>query len=126
MFIRRLRVNEDGIKDSWEEEGDPSLISRVVNVPLSKFIALIEAVPGLARLKNDDFYKVIDMYLKIDLASHIIRVVMTLKVQSDGASPASDVLLAFPPAKAKHLALIHAAEVAGNIYFYEIGVFRVN
>ncbi|KAI3793451.1 hypothetical protein L1987_36070 [Smallanthus sonchifolius] len=51
---------------------------------------------------------------RIDLASHIIRVVLTLKVQNDEASPASNVLLAFPPAQAKHLALIQAAEVAGK------------
>ncbi|KAK9061264.1 hypothetical protein SSX86_018444 [Deinandra increscens subsp. villosa] len=51
---------------------------------------------------------------RIDLVSHIIRVVLTLKVQNDGASPASNVLLAFPPAQVKHLALIQAAELAGK------------
>ncbi|KAI3812453.1 hypothetical protein L1987_17162 [Smallanthus sonchifolius] len=39
-------------------------IARDVNVPLSKFIALTEAVPGLARLNHDDLYKAIDIYLK--------------------------------------------------------------
>lgn len=51
---------------------------------------------------------------RIDLASHIIRVVLTLKVQNDGASPASNVLLAFPPPQVKHLALIQAAEITGK------------
>nr|XP_043631605.1 dolichyl-diphosphooligosaccharide--protein glycosyltransferase subunit 1B [Erigeron canadensis] len=51
---------------------------------------------------------------RIDLASHIIRVVLTLKVQNDGASAASNVLLAFPPAQVKHLALIQAAEHTGK------------
>ncbi|XP_071706872.1 dolichyl-diphosphooligosaccharide--protein glycosyltransferase subunit 1B [Rutidosis leptorrhynchoides] len=51
---------------------------------------------------------------RIDLASHIIRVVLTLKVQNDGASPASDVFLAFPPQQVKHLALIQAAEISGK------------
>ncbi|KAL9992499.1 putative dolichyl-diphosphooligosaccharide--protein glycotransferase [Helianthus debilis subsp. tardiflorus] len=58
--------------------------------------------------------KILTAERRIDLTSHIIRVVLTLKVQNDGASPASDVLLAFPPAHAKDLALIHAAEVAGK------------
>ncbi|PWA67104.1 ribophorin I [Artemisia annua] len=51
---------------------------------------------------------------RIDLASHIIRVALVLKVQNDGASPASNVLLTFPPTQAKHLALLQAAEVTGK------------
>nr|GEX24875.1 dolichyl-diphosphooligosaccharide--protein glycosyltransferase subunit 1B [Tanacetum cinerariifolium] len=51
---------------------------------------------------------------EIDLASHIIRVALVLKVQNDGASPASDVLLAFPPSQAKHLALLQADEFTGK------------
>ncbi|KAL4576470.1 hypothetical protein LXL04_012564 [Taraxacum kok-saghyz] len=51
---------------------------------------------------------------RIDLASHIIRVVLNLKVQNDGASSASNVLLAFPPPQVKHLALIQAAELTGK------------
>ncbi|KAL8201328.1 hypothetical protein R6Q57_012667 [Mikania cordata] len=42
-------------------------IARDVNVPLSKFIALTEAVPELARLNHDDLYKAIDIYLKSHL-----------------------------------------------------------
>ncbi|KAK9158404.1 hypothetical protein Scep_004978 [Stephania cephalantha] len=33
----------------------------------------------------------------IDLSSHIVRVFLTLKVENTGTSPASEVLLAFPP-----------------------------
>lgn len=51
---------------------------------------------------------------RIDLASHIIRVVLNLKVQNDGESPASNVLLAFPPSQVKHLSLIQAAELTGK------------
>ncbi|KAK9052722.1 hypothetical protein SSX86_029352 [Deinandra increscens subsp. villosa] len=39
-------------------------IASDVNVPLSKFIALTEAVPELARLNHDDLYTAIDIYLK--------------------------------------------------------------
>ncbi|XP_052206202.1 BTB/POZ domain-containing protein At1g67900-like [Diospyros lotus] len=39
-------------------------IARDVNLPLSKFIALAEAIPDFARLDHDDLYKAIDIYLK--------------------------------------------------------------
>ncbi|KAI3452670.1 hypothetical protein Pfo_009334 [Paulownia fortunei] len=34
------------------------------NLPLSKFIAIAEAIPEFARLDHDDLYKAIDIYLK--------------------------------------------------------------
>ncbi|XP_022878258.1 BTB/POZ domain-containing protein At1g67900-like [Olea europaea var. sylvestris] len=39
-------------------------IARDKNLPLSKFIAVAEAVPEFARLDHDDLYKAIDIYLK--------------------------------------------------------------
>ncbi|XAR65124.1 hypothetical protein NMG60_11009103 [Bertholletia excelsa] len=39
-------------------------IARDVNLPLSKFIALAEAVPEFSRLDHDDLYRAIDIYLK--------------------------------------------------------------
>ncbi|KAA8533212.1 hypothetical protein F0562_033255 [Nyssa sinensis] len=39
-------------------------IARDVNLPLSKFIALAEAVPDFGRLDHDDLYRAIDIYLK--------------------------------------------------------------
>uniref|UniRef100_A0A5B6ZKV4 NPH3 domain-containing protein n=1 Tax=Davidia involucrata TaxID=16924 RepID=A0A5B6ZKV4_DAVIN len=39
-------------------------IARDVNLPLSKFIALAEALPDFARLDHDDLYRAIDIYLK--------------------------------------------------------------
>ncbi|CBI16786.3 unnamed protein product, partial [Vitis vinifera] len=39
-------------------------IARDVNLPLSKMIALAEAVPDFARLDHDDLYRAIDIYLK--------------------------------------------------------------
>uniref|UniRef100_A0A6N2LHA3 NPH3 domain-containing protein n=1 Tax=Salix viminalis TaxID=40686 RepID=A0A6N2LHA3_SALVM len=39
-------------------------ISRDVNLPLSKFIALAEAIPYFSRLDHDDLYRAIDIYLK--------------------------------------------------------------
>ncbi|XP_042476424.1 dolichyl-diphosphooligosaccharide--protein glycosyltransferase subunit 1B [Macadamia integrifolia] len=51
---------------------------------------------------------------RIDLTSHIARVFLTLKVENTGASPASEVLLAFPPTQVKHLALVKAAATVGK------------
>lgn len=39
-------------------------IARDVNLPLSKFIAIAEALPQFARLDHDDLYRAIDIYLK--------------------------------------------------------------
>jgi hypothetical protein len=41
-------------------------IARDVNLPLSKFIALAEAIPHFARLDHDDLYRAIDIYLKVN------------------------------------------------------------
>ncbi|KAH8500023.1 hypothetical protein H0E87_015312 [Populus deltoides] len=39
-------------------------IARDINLPLSKFIALAEAIPDFSRLDHDDLYRAIDIYLK--------------------------------------------------------------
>ncbi|CAI9767909.1 unnamed protein product [Fraxinus pennsylvanica] len=39
-------------------------IARDVNLPLSNFLAIAEAVPDFARLTHDDLYRAIDTYLK--------------------------------------------------------------
>ncbi|KAJ0566360.1 putative NPH3 domain-containing protein [Helianthus annuus] len=57
-------LNGSMIRVSKLVDGYLQEIARDVNVPLSKFIALIEAVPRLARLKHDDLYGAIDIYLK--------------------------------------------------------------
>lgn len=41
-------------------------IARDVNLPLSKFTALAEAIPDFARLDHDDLYRAIDIYLKVN------------------------------------------------------------
>ncbi|XP_077229379.1 ribophorin I [Tasmannia lanceolata] len=51
---------------------------------------------------------------RIDLTSPIVRVFLTLKVENIGSSPASEILLAFPPDQAEHLALTKAASIEGK------------
>lgn len=41
-------------------------IARDVNLPLSKFITIAEAIPDFARLDHDDLYRAIDIYLKVN------------------------------------------------------------
>ncbi|XP_044491642.1 BTB/POZ domain-containing protein At1g67900 [Mangifera indica] len=42
-------------------------IARDMNLPLSKFITIAEAIPDFARLDHDDLYRAIDIYLKTHL-----------------------------------------------------------
>ncbi|CAN4096206.1 unnamed protein product [Withania somnifera] len=51
---------------------------------------------------------------RIDLTSHIVKVFLTLKVENNGESPASEVLLAFSPTEAGRLAVVKAAAAAGK------------
>uniref|UniRef100_A0A803L0T0 NPH3 domain-containing protein n=1 Tax=Chenopodium quinoa TaxID=63459 RepID=A0A803L0T0_CHEQI len=39
-------------------------IARDTNLPLSKMVAIAEAIPSFARIEHDDLYKAIDIYLK--------------------------------------------------------------
>ncbi|KAK9168796.1 hypothetical protein Syun_000936 [Stephania yunnanensis] len=58
--------------------------------------------------------QIVNAERRIDLSSHIVRVFLTLKVENTGTSPASEVLLAFPPTQFEHLALVKAAAAVGK------------
>ncbi|KAK6160273.1 hypothetical protein DH2020_003654 [Rehmannia glutinosa] len=49
-------------------------IAKDQNLPLSKFIAIAEAIPEFARLDHDDLYKAIDIYLKVDYEKLIEKI----------------------------------------------------
>lgn len=51
---------------------------------------------------------------RIDLTSPIVRAFLTLKVENNGASDASEVLLAFPPTEAEHIAALKASAPEGK------------
>uniref|UniRef100_A0A0D6R1Y4 Dolichyl-diphosphooligosaccharide--protein glycosyltransferase subunit 1 n=1 Tax=Araucaria cunninghamii TaxID=56994 RepID=A0A0D6R1Y4_ARACU len=51
---------------------------------------------------------------KIDLTSHIVRVVMSLKVENTGSTRASDVIVAFPPGQVDNLAYLRASAAEGR------------
>ncbi|XP_022966787.1 dolichyl-diphosphooligosaccharide--protein glycosyltransferase subunit 1B [Cucurbita maxima] len=53
--------------------------------------------------------QIVNAEKRIDLNSQIVKVFLTLKVENTGTSPASDILLAFPPTEIDHLSLIKAA-----------------
>ncbi|KAL5709940.1 Dolichyl-diphosphooligosaccharide--protein glycosyltransferase subunit 1B [Ranunculus cassubicifolius] len=56
----------------------------------------------------DDEFEILNAERRIDLSSHIVKIVLTLKVQNIGSSSASDFLLAFPPTQLENLAFIKA------------------
>ncbi|KAI4351403.1 hypothetical protein L6164_005772 [Bauhinia variegata] len=58
--------------------------------------------------------QIINAERRIDLTTHIVTVFLTLKVENLGASPASEVLLAFSPTEVEHLALVKAAATTGK------------
>ncbi|GAB2250598.1 hypothetical protein Droror1_Dr00016848 [Drosera rotundifolia] len=58
--------------------------------------------------------QIVDAERRIDLTSHIITVFLTLKVENSGTSPASEVLLAFPPNQVDKLATLKAALTVGK------------
>ncbi|CAL5322330.1 hypothetical protein CsSME_00000569 [Camellia sinensis var. sinensis] len=58
--------------------------------------------------------QIVNAERRIDLSSHIVRVYLTLKVENTGTSPASEILLAFPPTQVDHIALVKAAVPVGK------------
>lgn len=85
--------------------------------PLRFRLALVFSVFALlsllARSSSQDL-QIANAERRIDLTSHIIKVFLTLKVENTGASPASEILLAFPPTQVDHLAVVKAAATVGK------------
>ncbi|OWM70199.1 hypothetical protein CDL15_Pgr026049 [Punica granatum] len=73
-------------------------------------LALLSFLPA----SSSQDLQIVNAERRIDLSSHIIKVFLTLKVENTGTSPASEVLLAFPPTQADHLALLKAQAVIGK------------
>ncbi|GMY08770.1 dolichyl-diphosphooligosaccharide--protein glycosyltransferase subunit 1B [Fagus crenata] len=76
-------------------------------------LSLLALLSFLARSSSQDI-QIVNAERRIDLTSHIIKVFLTLKVENIGASPASDILLAFPPTQVDHLSLLKAAVTVGK------------
>ncbi|KAJ0046657.1 hypothetical protein Pint_06038 [Pistacia integerrima] len=51
---------------------------------------------------------------RIDLSTHIVKVFFTLKVENIGTNAVSEILLAFPPTQADHLAFVEALATTGK------------
>ncbi|XP_072972760.1 dolichyl-diphosphooligosaccharide--protein glycosyltransferase subunit 1B [Typha angustifolia] len=58
--------------------------------------------------------RVVTAEKRIDLTSSIVRVFLTLKVENTGTSQAPEILLAFPPTEAEHLAILKASTAEGK------------
>lgn len=70
-------------------------------------------LPTSYSLSSQDL-QIVNAERRIDLTSHITRVILTLKVENTGTSPASEILLSFPPSEVDHIALLQAAVVVGK------------
>ncbi|KAM7493260.1 hypothetical protein LguiB_027869 [Lonicera macranthoides] len=77
-------------------------------------IPLLLLVSRSSALSSSSELQIVNAERRIDLTSHIVRVYLTLKVENTGESPASEVLLAFPPAQVNHLAMLKAAATVGK------------
>ncbi|XP_008805205.1 dolichyl-diphosphooligosaccharide--protein glycosyltransferase subunit 1B [Phoenix dactylifera] len=77
------------------------------------FLLLVSSSLGSSSSSSPDI-RVLSAERRIDLTSSIVRVFLTLKVENVGASQASDVLLAFPPTDAEHLAILKASTAEGK------------
>ncbi|XP_021826928.1 dolichyl-diphosphooligosaccharide--protein glycosyltransferase subunit 1B [Prunus avium] len=68
----------------------------------------------LAYSSSPQDLQILNAERRIDLSSHIVKVFLTLKVENTGASPVSEVLLAFPPTQVDHIASLKAALTVGK------------
>ncbi|PQQ08722.1 dolichyl-diphosphooligosaccharide--protein glycosyltransferase subunit 1B [Prunus yedoensis var. nudiflora] len=68
----------------------------------------------LAYSSSPQDLQILNTERRIDLSSHIVKVFLTLKVENTGASPVSEVLLAFPPTQVDHIASLKAALTVGK------------
>ncbi|ONK63937.1 uncharacterized protein A4U43_C07F20450 [Asparagus officinalis] len=92
-------------------EGFGFQISRKTLI-LSLIVVLSLSSPGSSSSSQE--VRILSAERRIDLTSSIIRVFLTLKVENTGASDVSDILLAFPPKEAKHLAILKASIPEGK------------
>ncbi|KAK6933384.1 Ribophorin I, partial [Dillenia turbinata] len=77
-------------------------------------ILFLLSILSLISLSFAHDLQIVNSERRIDLTSHIVKVFLTFKVENTGTSPASEFLLAFPPAQADHLALVKAAVAVGK------------
>ncbi|KAM7264336.1 hypothetical protein ACFE04_002019 [Oxalis oulophora] len=79
---------------------------------LSVFVFLY-LLAGSSSASTSDL-QIVNAERRIDLTSHIVKVFLTLKVENTGKTSVSEILLAFPPTEADHLALVKASVVSGK------------
>uniref|UniRef100_A0A0D9WEV0 Dolichyl-diphosphooligosaccharide--protein glycosyltransferase subunit 1 n=1 Tax=Leersia perrieri TaxID=77586 RepID=A0A0D9WEV0_9ORYZ len=87
----------------------PPLLRRVAAAILLLLVSLASAPAARADLVITRADR------KVDLTSHIVRVLTSLKVENSGPEPVSQFLLAFPNVQAKNLAAIRAFGTEGKV-----------
>ncbi|XP_059458594.1 dolichyl-diphosphooligosaccharide--protein glycosyltransferase subunit 1B [Corylus avellana] len=84
-----------------------------LRVRAALLLSVLALLSLLARSSSQEI-QIVNAERRIDLTSHIVKVFLTLKVENIGASPASEILLAFPPTQVDHLALVKAQATVGK------------
>ncbi|KAL3523462.1 hypothetical protein ACH5RR_016296 [Cinchona calisaya] len=87
---------------------------RLLQICLIFSVLILTYFSPLVRSSSPPELRILSAERRVDLSSHIIRVSLTLKVENIGTSPASEILLAFPPTQVDHLAWIKADAVVGR------------
>lgn len=77
-------------------------------------LVLIALIASLDVCQSSSEIQILSAERRIDLTSSIVREYLTLKVENTGNSEASNILLAFPPTQAKHIALVKAQVAEGK------------
>ncbi|RLM84856.1 hypothetical protein C2845_PM04G29580 [Panicum miliaceum] len=93
----------------------PPSLQTLATPTLLVLVLLTASAVSSSSLPPEDGIRVVSAEKRIDLTSPIVKVYLTLKVENaPSASDASQVLLAFTPTEAQHLAIVKATRAEGK------------
>lgn len=78
------------------------------------FVFILTSLYSFGSSSSPQQIRILSAERRIDLTSSITRAFLTLKVENTGATDASEVLIAFPPTEAEHIALLKASAAEGK------------
>ncbi|CAH2045850.1 unnamed protein product [Thlaspi arvense] len=78
------------------------------------FAVVVAVFLSLSAFSSAQDLQIVNAERRIDLSSHIVKAFLTIKVENIGKDPAAEMLLAFPPAQIKNLAMVQALAITGK------------
>ncbi|XP_047322597.1 dolichyl-diphosphooligosaccharide--protein glycosyltransferase subunit 1B [Impatiens glandulifera] len=88
----------------------PLILRSTLVFPIAILLCLIY---GSSSIFSQEL-QIVNAERRVDLTTHIVRVYLTLKVENIRTSPASEIILAFPPQQVDHVASIKAVIPVGK------------